>query len=724
MKVTHQPRGTETGGDAVVKTRAYSILATANMMKTLSSPYKDKIMAVVGEYLANAVDIHRMTGQTRQVEVYLPTMMKSEFVVKDFGSGLSDDDVLGSLSQYGYTTKDQLNTTVSGDVIIGGFGVGFKVWLAYNDTVIVQSRYEGQVTEFSGHLDNDGIPQVTLMSKQDTTEPNGLTIKVPVKRGDLDTFRVKLQQVLEFYTTQPKVEGGGTDFKPATTEYTMKEVTNSSGYAVKKVEKRYGNRGAPRVIIGERAFPLNTDLMNLGYSDQSLIEGLDLWLPMNSGVEVVVSREELSYTPDTIEALTEHFKVVKEDIIKGFTAQIKSIKNKYERSMAFTQACRSSQIVNNDRTKIAEDLNCFDGVDIRADIKVVDDGFSNHELRLTKPSYNRWNYSFGPNGIRIVILDEKKSCSIRTKKWAQEQIDLERDAGNSRPRIIQVQEDDFDSIYEQLGKPPMKYVTRVSETPYDKPLSSGKSAGQITTYSVTHRMGTVTKDYGSPDPLDPPKEYVVITHEKVTINGEEYDRKSVMKMLEGSTMNFVFKTATDTLEDIGWTEGSASLLTTLDINLTKEESIEYHNKMRGLIQNMYDTTSLDKMINQDNFKVTKKNKALTTKVKKCHAMYLKMEGKYTYHNHHKQGKILLAPPRSRYDEHGVSQWDIDIVNAILKANKVTKGKGSTIQDDYDKCVRLGIQEIHSEWESSYPMLNYVSCNQYSSNDVVEYVSTI
>mgnify|MGYP003135361403 CR=1 FL=1 len=56
--------------------------------------YSDKVLAVIREYSTNAVDAHIEVGKDDlPIEVSLPTVLKAEFKVRDYGRGLTDEQI-------------------------------------------------------------------------------------------------------------------------------------------------------------------------------------------------------------------------------------------------------------------------------------------------------------------------------------------------------------------------------------------------------------------------------------------------------------------------------------------------------------------------------------------------------------------------------------------------------------------------------------------------------
>ena len=107
----------------------------------LRNNYSNTRLAVVREISANALDANLEANSKRQIEDSLPSKIKSYFRVRDFGGGLSKEDVFGLYSKYGKSTKRQSNN------YIGAFGIGKFAPLSYGDNFTCVS-YNGGTQKF------------------------------------------------------------------------------------------------------------------------------------------------------------------------------------------------------------------------------------------------------------------------------------------------------------------------------------------------------------------------------------------------------------------------------------------------------------------------------------------------------------------------------------------------------------------------------------------------
>ena len=71
----------------------------------LRNNYSNPQLAVIREITANGLDANIEAKSKRKVEISIPSRFNPNFCVRDFGSGLSQEDVFGLYSKYGKSTK-------------------------------------------------------------------------------------------------------------------------------------------------------------------------------------------------------------------------------------------------------------------------------------------------------------------------------------------------------------------------------------------------------------------------------------------------------------------------------------------------------------------------------------------------------------------------------------------------------------------------------------------
>lgn len=158
--------------------------STVFLMDILSDIYSDPALAAIREYSSNAYDSHVEAGQTRPVEVSLPTANNKEFVVQDYGTGMSVDQLF-KMSQYGYSTKRETNDQ------IGMIGIGSKSALAYAGMFTATSVKDGVMVQALFGYDQHGQGEMTVIDTTSTDKPNGVRISIPVSNVELFNNKAK-----------------------------------------------------------------------------------------------------------------------------------------------------------------------------------------------------------------------------------------------------------------------------------------------------------------------------------------------------------------------------------------------------------------------------------------------------------------------------------------------------------------------------------------------------
>jgi hypothetical protein len=98
----------------------FAIKSTAKSFQILSSGlYANKIRAVIRELSCNATDSHTAAGtQDTPFDVHLPNSLEPYFSIRDYGIGLSQDQVTSIYTTYFESTKSGSND------YIGALGLG------------------------------------------------------------------------------------------------------------------------------------------------------------------------------------------------------------------------------------------------------------------------------------------------------------------------------------------------------------------------------------------------------------------------------------------------------------------------------------------------------------------------------------------------------------------------------------------------------------------------
>lgn len=163
----------------------------AHIMSVLTDLYSDPEMAIIREYSTNAYDAHIEAGQTKPIEIILPTPLNFNLTIKDHGVGLSLEDIHRIYSKYGASTKRESNDQV------GMLGLGCKSALTYTSQFTLTSVKDGKKVQAIVSRDEDGAGSIKIVSNTETTEEAGTSISIPAKKGN--ALELKARKFFAFW---------------------------------------------------------------------------------------------------------------------------------------------------------------------------------------------------------------------------------------------------------------------------------------------------------------------------------------------------------------------------------------------------------------------------------------------------------------------------------------------------------------------------------------------
>jgi hypothetical protein len=304
--------------------------------------YTDKILAVIREYSCNAVDAHIEAGKDEEpIIVTLPNRMNPNFKVRDYGFGLSEQDIRDVYANYGESTKRNTNSQ------IGQLGLGCKSAFAYGDNFVINTYQNGVKTSYNAFIDPSQIGQISRMNREKTTEADGIEIVVPTKGDDHDAFAEKAESLFRNFKVYPTIRGA--DIKP----FNFSVVIEGEGWEIIKSE--YSHRGYGHyhsqdeavAIMGNIPYPMQSrsiDWQKLegekGKSDGDLKAILESNIRIDfeiGDLEIAASREGLQYTEYTQKQVIERLEKIKVEIVKTVTDKLDNSPSMYEAKKIYGQ---------------------------------------------------------------------------------------------------------------------------------------------------------------------------------------------------------------------------------------------------------------------------------------------------------------------------------------------------------------------------------------------------
>lgn len=298
----------------------FRIRNSAKAFNILSSGlYANKIRAIIRELSCNALDSHVAAGTDQPFEVHLPTTLEPFFSIRDFGTGLTHEQVTNIYTTYFESTKTNSNA------FIGALGLGSKSPFSYTDNFTVIAIKDGHKGIYSAFINDQGVPSIALMGGEDTTEPAGVEIKFSVnERHDFGKFQDEASRVYRWFKQRPKFTGA--QVNNSEIKYETKDIIPG----VHSVE------GATNTVavMGNIAYPVEVPesaKSELG----SLASLLKCGLVIEFGIgelDFQASREGLSYIPQTIQAIKSKLEALNDALTTVLATEANAIENKWKRS--------------------------------------------------------------------------------------------------------------------------------------------------------------------------------------------------------------------------------------------------------------------------------------------------------------------------------------------------------------------------------------------------------
>lgn len=272
----------------------FKIKASAKAFRILSGFYSEPILAIPRELGANAWDSHVKAGNTKTpFLVHAPNTLEPWFSVRDFGTGLSPEDVDKIYTTYFESTKTSDNDSD------GCMGLGSKTPFNYADNFTVTSYFGGKKHVYNCFIDSEGAPNIMHMATEDSTEHPGLEIKFGVKMSDISMWVDKITRAYAPFRNRPKIVGANITFPDR--EYMYQGKT----WAYRKSEGWNSQRGT-NAFMGNYCYPVSESaLRNALYNEadysklNSILSHGHLDLFFNIGdLEVAPNKEQLQYEDD------------------------------------------------------------------------------------------------------------------------------------------------------------------------------------------------------------------------------------------------------------------------------------------------------------------------------------------------------------------------------------------------------------------------------------------
>lgn len=406
MKLNTTPLPVETSVQNA--TQAFSIKTTAKAFKILSDGlYKNKILAFVRELSRNAYDAHIAAGRKNvPFEIHLPNVLEPWFHVKDFGTGLSHENVLHLYTTYFESTKQDSND------FVGALGLGSKSPFSYVTSFTVKSRFDGIESTYTCFLSEHGVPSIVKMGEGKYVGHPGLEVVLPIEKHDFSQVKTAVSQDLAFWDgTLPTIIGDSA-FKINQPE---KSIVGKNWYITKN-RSLYPSMGV--AVQGNVGYPISYALLQSKVKNEAEGSALTVVQKLNPVIQfeigkldVTASREELSYDEPTIRNLIESIVHVVKEFGEEFKRELNTLSNETT-ELSFRQ--KGYQLISNYQNAYgSEFIRFFSNKSNNNDVSWKNNSYSLSDL-LQK------NFTFYINGLSslnvVKVTKNWRGLGSRIKK--------------------------------------------------------------------------------------------------------------------------------------------------------------------------------------------------------------------------------------------------------------------------------------------------------------------
>ena len=344
----------------------------------LRNNYSNTILATIRETYANAVDANKENNLSPElIEVKSPNSIDQTFSVRDYGCGLSRDQIFNLYSKFGKSTKR------GSDLSIGGFGIGRFAPLSYKDSFTVSSYYNGIKSIYSLYISEENDTKIDEVFSEPTSEANGICISVGVAKNDLTKFNEEMSSFFSNFEILPKFLNIQTHIiKPEIVIFGVdwqirKSFNGHSNYAV-------GDQG---IVMGGIYYPINPELVDFKNDDDyawTIYLNKLVFIADIGSVSLHHSRETLEYNKTTKAYLKSRYQA----FCKEFTD---SIKNKIAQFDCLRDAMSYYKDINHTFPRKA-----FDKLESQ-------DVFVFKDYKITNFNFNRATYEVDNKAHRIPV---------------------------------------------------------------------------------------------------------------------------------------------------------------------------------------------------------------------------------------------------------------------------------------------------------------------------------
>lgn len=167
------------------------------------SMYSNPLKIVVQEIFSNARDAMRDAGRGNIPVEFIINTRDSYFVVKDQGTGISEDRMEEVFLWYGRSTKRNSNK------FTGQYGLGCKSPFSLTETFLITTRVNNEEFEYCAYIDSSSKGALKLLNRRPLKdgENNGTEIRIPVSSDKIHQVEAYVREIGQWCSPTPVILG-------------------------------------------------------------------------------------------------------------------------------------------------------------------------------------------------------------------------------------------------------------------------------------------------------------------------------------------------------------------------------------------------------------------------------------------------------------------------------------------------------------------------------------
>lgn len=354
----------------------------ARILVSLSDKiYTRKELAVIREYANNMADAQIASGKNiSDCVITFPSADSLVFKVRDFGAGLTEDEIRDVYCVFGESTRRNSND------YNGTLGFGCKSGYCHTDSFSVTSWINGEKSIYQCVKgDSTRLHEALLLSRSISNEPNGIEVCIPVKQTSMWTFHREAANFFKYWKNLPTlVNLNAGDVERMNAFRNTSPALSGEGWEVRP--KSCGSAEGVAFMGGvPYRIDWNTIQSQMALDSKKramfdLLQSNDTTFYFGMGdIQFVDSREGLEYTEITVAALIRRIEDVFSKIQEAIQAKFTPAANLWEAKMIYN-AIFGTGIIEVEK---GESADCIDK------IKILDGNFV--QLEHTFQGAFTWN---------------------------------------------------------------------------------------------------------------------------------------------------------------------------------------------------------------------------------------------------------------------------------------------------------------------------------------------